>query len=136
MVKRFSTKAFILGALLHFAGTIALVDASFRVLRESKRTGIDVDPLWLTVLSWIWETLPMLISHASSFICILCLPGLFVLARFSDLLSHASSNGDAEPCNHAMELTASRRTILLSMTYILSPAALLALARSSSSYSR
>jgi len=58
MVKRFSVKAFILATALHFAGMVVLLDASFRVLRASK-----LDPLWLTVASWIWESVPMATLH-------------------------------------------------------------------------
>src|SRR6266446_3886366 len=63
MDKRFSIKALILATAVHFAGMVALLDASFRVLRESKRTGVELDPVWLTVVSWIWESVPMAILH-------------------------------------------------------------------------
>src|SRR2546430_3594771 len=44
-------------------GTVAFIDASFAVLRESKRTGVDLNPLCLTVSSWIWAPIPMFVSH-------------------------------------------------------------------------
>ncbi|SRR6266498_4912586 len=76
MVKRFSVKAFILATVLHFGGMLALLDASFRVLRASKSTGVQLDPLWLTVASWIWESVPMATVHL---IPRLVLPFYFVI---------------------------------------------------------
>jgi|ERR1017187_8848267 hypothetical protein len=58
MANRFSIKAFILATVVHFAGMVALLDASFRVIR-----GSEPAPVWLTVVSWIWESVPMAISH-------------------------------------------------------------------------
>jgi hypothetical protein len=63
MVKRFSVKAFVLATVLHLAGMVVLFDASFRALRASKSTGVQLDPLWLTMASWIWESMPMATVH-------------------------------------------------------------------------
>ena len=63
MTKRFSTKAFILVALIHLAVLSLLFDASFRVLAERMRTGGEVNPVWLKAMWWIWEPLPMLIKR-------------------------------------------------------------------------
>ena len=63
MAKRFSVKAFVLATVVHFAVMVMLVEASLRVLRESKSTGVQLDPLWLTVASWIWESVPMATAH-------------------------------------------------------------------------
>jgi hypothetical protein len=62
-MQRFSTKAFILATVLHLGGTIGLIDASFRVLGEWKRTGIDLNPVWLTVGMWIWQPVSMFVLH-------------------------------------------------------------------------
>ena len=64
MVKRFSTAAFIVAALIHLAGTSALFSESFRLLAELKRTGVARHPMWLTAMWWIWEPVPLLIHHA------------------------------------------------------------------------
>jgi hypothetical protein len=64
MVHRFSTKAFVIVALVHLAGTVALVDWSFALLRESKRLGVDVQSEWLTAIGWIWAPVPLGLAHA------------------------------------------------------------------------
>jgi hypothetical protein len=63
MVRRFSVKAFILATVVHLAGTVALVDASFRALLEFKRTGIEPHPVWLSAWAWIWQPISMLASY-------------------------------------------------------------------------
>jgi len=65
MVKRFSTVAFILAALIHLAGTLALFSEDFRLLAEFKRTGVDPDrhSIWLPAMWWIWEPVPLVIHH-------------------------------------------------------------------------
>jgi hypothetical protein len=62
-MKRFSFKAFIVAIVVHLAGTVALIDASFRALLEFKRTGIDSEPVWLSVWAWIWQPTSMLVSY-------------------------------------------------------------------------
>jgi hypothetical protein len=64
MVQRFSTKAFVIAALVHLAGTMALIDWSFALLRESKRLGVDVQSEWLTAIGWIWAPVPLALAHA------------------------------------------------------------------------
>jgi hypothetical protein len=63
MKKRFSTKAFILATLIHLAVMSVLFDTSFRLLAEWRRTGVEVNPVWLKAMWWIWEPLPMLIQR-------------------------------------------------------------------------
>jgi hypothetical protein len=63
MVKRFSLKAFVLAIVVHLAGTVALIDASFRALLEFKRTGIESQPVWLSVWAWIWQPISMFVSY-------------------------------------------------------------------------
>jgi hypothetical protein len=67
MVKRFSTKACVITALVHLAGTVALVDWSFALLRESKRLGVDVQSEWLTAFGWIWAPVPLAQAHVFPF---------------------------------------------------------------------
>src|SRR6266699_2725594 len=64
MAKRFSVIAFIVAMLIHLGGTSALFQESFRLLAEWKRTGVDRHPVWLTVMSWIWEPVPLLCQYA------------------------------------------------------------------------
>jgi hypothetical protein len=64
MVKRFSIKAFIFATGVHLARTIAVLEASFHILREAKHSGVELDRVWLTAVSWIWEFLPMFVAHA------------------------------------------------------------------------
>jgi hypothetical protein len=63
MVKRFSIKAFIFATGVHLVGTIALLEASFHILREAKHSGVELDRVWLTAVSWIWEFLPMFVAR-------------------------------------------------------------------------
>jgi hypothetical protein len=62
MVKRFSTKAFVLAFVIHFLGTWFLFAASFRALAEWKLTGV-ADPLWLTLCAWVWQPVSMFALH-------------------------------------------------------------------------
>jgi|SRR5437667_11671814 len=66
-MKRFSVKVFVLVTIMHVIGTILLIDASFAELRAMKQAMASSQPepsfLWLTVLSWIWCFVPMLISR-------------------------------------------------------------------------
>jgi hypothetical protein len=63
MMKRFSVKAFIVAIVAHLAGTVALIDASFRALSEFKRTGIESESVWLSLWGWIWQPTSMLVSY-------------------------------------------------------------------------
>lgn len=64
MVKRFSVLAFILATLVHLAGTSALFSEEFHLLAEFKRTGVDAQaPVWLTIIWWIWDPIPVLFQH-------------------------------------------------------------------------
>src|SRR5260370_27321907 len=65
-MKPFSVKVFLLVTLLHIFGTILLIDARFAELRALKRAMQTGQPeesfLWLCVLSWIWYSVPRLLS--------------------------------------------------------------------------
>ena len=63
MVKRFSTMAFILATVIHLAGTSALFRQTFQLLVELRRTGADRHPVWLTIMWWIWDPIPVLFQH-------------------------------------------------------------------------
>jgi len=59
-VKRFSVKAFVLVALLHITATTLLLGAAVSRI-EAHQHGETF--LWLTILSWIWEPVPMVLSR-------------------------------------------------------------------------
>jgi hypothetical protein len=69
MSERFSGKAFTLATLVHLAGTVALFAVCYEVVRESKHSGIQLNPVWLTVASWIWESGPMTILYLIPPLC-------------------------------------------------------------------
>jgi hypothetical protein len=117
MKKRFSTKAFVLATLIHLAGAWALFTESFRLLAEWERTGVDRHPIGLTVVSWIWEPVSLLIQHfpppffrsrdgvfssrsyvgESVLVWALCVGAVFgfVAPRFSAWRRRSSKPGDA-----------------------------------------
>jgi hypothetical protein len=66
MQKRFSVPAFIIGTLIHFAGTWALFTQYFRSLDQWRQTGILHQPIWLAGLWWIWVPIPLIIRHAET----------------------------------------------------------------------
>jgi hypothetical protein len=63
MVKRFSAMAFVPATVAHLAGTVALIDVSFRALLEFKRTGIEPHPVWFSAWAWIWQPISMLVTY-------------------------------------------------------------------------
>jgi len=60
----FSFKAFVAVAFLHIAGTAWLIsEAVFRIHAYDRGETF----LWLSILSWIWMPLPILLSHQFHF---------------------------------------------------------------------
>jgi hypothetical protein len=59
-MKHFSVKAFVFVTLLHITGTMLLIDAAVSRMKAYEHGETF---LWLTVLSWIWEPVPIFLSH-------------------------------------------------------------------------
>jgi hypothetical protein len=59
-MKHFSFKTFAVVAVLHIAGTASLMSAA--ISRMHAGDGGETFG-WLTILSWIWMTVPVLSSH-------------------------------------------------------------------------
>src|SRR5437870_4615346 len=59
-MKRFSGKAFIIVALLHIAGTLFLLDAAISRMKAYEHGDTSLS---LTIVSWVWEPVPMVLSH-------------------------------------------------------------------------
>ncbi|SRR6266481_4920657 len=88
-MKRFSIKVSLGIALVHIVGTTLLLGAAVSRIKAYEHGETF---LWLTILLWIWEPIPMLLSHyvhlsPSRFFYYLTLPwSLCVGACFGFLL--------------------------------------------------
>ena len=59
-MRSFSLKAFVVIALVHIVGTMLLLDAAVSRIKAFEHGETF---LWLTILLWLWEPVPMLLSH-------------------------------------------------------------------------
>jgi hypothetical protein len=88
-MRSFSLKAFVVIALVHIVGTMLLLDAAVSRIKAFEHGETF---LWLTILLWLWEPVPMLLSHyvhlnpSRFFYCLTLLWSLCVGAGFGFLL--------------------------------------------------
>jgi hypothetical protein len=87
-VKRFSLKAFVFVTLLHIAGTTLLLGAAVSHIKAYEQ---EETFLWLSILSWIWEPIPMSLSRhfhfgPSGFFYYLTLPWSVCVGAFFGFL--------------------------------------------------